>query len=464
MSVAVSLNGRYYKRRGIKELSSPAYVKDIIEPLQRFDEKNTPLSRGYVPPGGWQDSFLETLIPHIGEQGPVPRDEPGYTQIDVALGIAGFHCALASNCHTGNWTRPRLSEELGCFYDWEGRWSPGFNGLAWNPEKMPIDDPAEMSEIIKDAALFLGASLVRITELNRSWLYRMVWDRYGHNEIDLDKMIPSSIKYAVVMAVETNYDYVKHAPTAKAGAAAGLGYSKMAFLASSLAKFIASLGYKSIACGNDTALSIPLAVDAGLGQLGRFGGIITPEFGPIVRLCKVITDIPLKPTAPIDFGVTEFCEVCQQGLIKGEKRYYKYKERGFPTPSGKVEIYSSIMEKGGYDPLPKASLPVELGEDYPLLMTSAKPKDFFHSGYRNLESLRERHGSPSIRIHPQAASKEQILDGDTVAIISPYGRIHQKAVLTESLDPRVVSADYGWWFPEKGEKELLPGGNPISIC
>jgi len=312
MPVAVSLNGRYYIRRGIKEFSSPAYVKDIIEPLQRFDEKNTPLSRGYVPPGGWQDSFLESLVPHIGEQGPVPRDEPGYTQIDVALRIAGFHSAMASNCHTGNWTRPRLSEELGCFYDWEGRWSPGFIGLPWSPEKMPIDDPAEMSEIIKDTALFLGSSLVGITQLNRSWLYKLGWERYGHNEIDLDKMIPSSINYAVVMAVETNYDYVKHAPTAKAGAAAGLGYSKMAFLASSLAKFIASLGYKAIACGNDTALSIPLAVDAGLGQLGRFGGIITPEFGPRVRLCKVLTDIPLKPTAPIDFGVTEFCEVCQK--------------------------------------------------------------------------------------------------------------------------------------------------------
>lgn len=46
--------------------------------------------------------------------------------------------------------------------------------------------------------------------------------------------------------------------------------------------------------------------------LGRFGGLITPEFGPRVRLCKVLTDLPLKPTSPIDFGVTEFCEVCQK--------------------------------------------------------------------------------------------------------------------------------------------------------
>jgi len=312
MSVAVSLKGDYYRRVGIKELSVPTYKQDIVEPLTRYSEKRTPLSRGYVPPGGWQDEFLETLVPNIGKQGPVPRDEPGYTQIDLAQRIAGFHCAMATNCHTGNWTRVPLTEKLGCFYDWEGPWSPGFIGLPWNPEKLPVEEPGEMSEVVKDTALFLGASLVGITALNWDWVYKPGWERYGHKEIDLDNTLSPSIKYAVVMAIETNYDYVSHAPTAKASAAAGLGYSKMAFLAPSLAKFIASLGYKAIACGNDTALSIPLAVDAGLGQLARFGGIITPEFGPRVRLCKVLTDLPLKPTAPIDFGVTQFCDVCEK--------------------------------------------------------------------------------------------------------------------------------------------------------
>jgi reductive dehalogenase len=312
MTVAVSMGGRYFRRKGIRKLPEPLYRRDIVEPLPRYPEKKTPLSRGYVPPGGWQDSFLETLISRLGEQGPVPREEPGYTQFDLALRIAGFHCAMATNCHTGNWTRPRLSEKLGCFYDWEGPWSPGFIGLPWKPERISVDDPSLISEIIKDAALFLGASLVGITELNRDWVYHPGWERYGHKEINLDELIPSSIKYAVVMAIETNYDYVRYAPTAKASAAAGLGYSKMAFLAPSLAKFIASLGYQAFACGNDTALSIPLAVDAGLGQLARFGAIITPEFGPRVRLCKVLTDLPLKPTAPVDFGVTEFCDVCQK--------------------------------------------------------------------------------------------------------------------------------------------------------
>jgi len=312
MSVGVSVHGKHFRRRGIRGLSRPAYVKDIVEPLQRYDERMTPLSRGYVPPGGWEESFLSSLTPHIGEQGPVPRDEPGYTQVDVALRVAGFHGAMAANCHTGNWTRPRLTEKLGCFYDWDGPWSPKFIGLPWTPPRMPVEDPAAISEIVKDAALFLGASLVGIAPLDRTWVYKPGWDRYGHRELDLDAMMPPSITYAVVMAIETSYTYVRHAPTAKASAAAGLGYSKMALLAPAVAKFISCLGYAAIACGNDTVLSVPLAVDAGLGQLGRFGALITPEFGPRVRLCKVLTDLPLAPTAPIDFGVTEFCDRCEK--------------------------------------------------------------------------------------------------------------------------------------------------------
>src|SRR3989304_5322728 len=124
MAVAGCVRGKYFRRKGIKELSGPTYLKDILEPLPRYSEKDTPLSRGYVPPGGWQESFLETLIPYIGQQGEVPRNEPGYTQVDLAQRIAGFHCAMATNCHTGNWTRIRLSKDLGCFYDWEGIWSP----------------------------------------------------------------------------------------------------------------------------------------------------------------------------------------------------------------------------------------------------------------------------------------------------------------------------------------------------
>ena len=145
----------------------------------------------------------------------------------------------------------------------------------------------------------------------------------------------------------------------------------------------------------------------------------------------------------------------EQGILKGKKRYHKYKDRGFQTPSGKVEISSSIMKDQGYNPLPTACLPARPEGGYPLLMFSSKPRDFFHSGYRNLESLRKKHGHPNVRIHPQTASKHEIVEGDNVAVITQHGRINLKAVLTESLHPGVVMTDYGWWFPEKGEGRLF---------
>jgi len=312
-SVAVSIGGRHYRRRGYRRLDRPAYVKDIVTPFERYSEKRTPLSRGYVPPAGWDEELLsKKLVPSIAKNGSLPRDEPGYSQIDLAQRVAGFHIAMAANAHTGGWTRPDLTESLGSFYDWQGQWGPANPFLPMDVEKLEFDDPAEITEIVKDTALFLGASLVGITKVDRNWVFKPGWNRYGHTEIDLEGQMPEGQLYAVVMAIETNREFVKHAPTAKASAAAGLGYSKMAFVAPSMAKFIGMLGYWSAAAGNDTALSVPLAVDAGLGQLGRLGTLITPEFGPRVRLCKVITDLPLVPTKPIDFGVTEFCEVCKK--------------------------------------------------------------------------------------------------------------------------------------------------------
>jgi reductive dehalogenase len=74
-----------------------------------------------------------------------------------------------------------------------------------------------------------------------------------------------------------------------------------------------AIGYQAIDCSiNDVALSIPLAMQAGLGDLGRNGLLISPRFGARLRLSKVITDLPLVPDTPIEFGVTEFCGSCKK--------------------------------------------------------------------------------------------------------------------------------------------------------
>jgi reductive dehalogenase len=124
--------------------------------------------------------------------------------------------------------------------------------------------------------------------------------------------IGDEFKYAVVMAYEMDYEAIRQAPNQLAEATTTTAYSRMAFTGTTLAQYIRGLGYKALPMGNDTATSIPLAIDAGLGELSRMGLLVTPEYGPRVRLSKVITDMPLKPDSPIEFGVWDFCMKCEK--------------------------------------------------------------------------------------------------------------------------------------------------------
>jgi anaerobic selenocysteine-containing dehydrogenase len=138
-------------------------------------------------------------------------------------------------------------------------------------------------------------------------------------------------------------------------------------------------------------------------------------------------------------------------------RYKKYEEKGFSTPSGKVELYSSIMEKLGYDPLPYYEEPPEspistpdLAKEYPLILTTgARSQYFFHSEYRQIPSLRKRNPDPIVEIHPDTAKQFDIQEGDWAWIESPRGKIKQRTKLTTGIDPRVVNIQHGWWFPEE---------------
>ncbi len=78
--------------------------------------------------------------------------------------------------------------------------------------------------------------------------------------------------------------------------------------------------------GNDTANSIPLAIDAGLGELGRLDKLITPQFGPRVRLSKVFTNLPLVPDRPIEFGVWDFCLQCKKCAQNCPAQAISYRE------------------------------------------------------------------------------------------------------------------------------------------
>lgn len=159
----------------------------------------------------------------------------------------------------------------------------------------------------------------------------------------------------------------------------------------------------------------------------------------------------LKPA-----GLT-FEEFKRIGVLVGRKEYRRHERDGFPTPSGKVELYSERLKEWGFDPIPiYRELPEtprsdpDLAEEFPLIFTSWKSGPFRHSGGRQIKALRGLHPEPVVWIHPETAAKLGIEDGDWVYVETRRGRIRQKAKLTEDIAPRVVGVDYAWWFPEKG--------------
>ncbi|MCK5063680.1 MAG: 4Fe-4S dicluster domain-containing protein [Candidatus Fermentibacteraceae bacterium] len=127
--------------------------------------------------------------------------------------------------------------------------------------------------------------------------------------------LPDEARWVIVLAVEMDRVSLATSPSFLAAAASGKGYSDSAALAGAVGEYLRLLGYYARSCGNDTALSIPLAIDAGLGVPGRNGLLLTSKFGPVIRLCKVITDLELDPTSreyPSTEDVCSDCTLCAE--------------------------------------------------------------------------------------------------------------------------------------------------------
>lgn len=147
-------------------------------------------------------------------------------------------------------------------------------------------------------------------------------------------------------------------------------------------------------------------------------------------------------------GLT-YRQFVEKGYLKGPDRFRQYEEKGFRTPTGKVELKLSTAEKFGLKPLPEfTGFPEEEDPGYPLLLISAKSRYYLLSSYRWLDRLREKRPHPRVEIHPETAASHGITEGDAVVIETKYGEVTQVAHVTDAVHPRVISASLGWWFPE----------------
>ncbi len=282
---------------------------------RRFDEKYQMFSRYLWDEtlSTYKNDFAKRLLEDLKEE------KEGYTQFDYAFLKA-------------SWT---VYNRFSFAFSWEGDTSvrEDWYGYEIRKKKYKPEDIEKFTKQVKKVARFYGASLVGVAKLDERWLYR-------------DVRLPEGIDKAIVMIVKMDSQALSTTPTLPASAATGLGYSKMAFLISLMGEFIRNLGYHAVQAGNDTALSIPLAIDAGLGALGRNGLLVTPEYGSGVRICKVFTDMPLITDQPnrgfIDY-LKKFCKNCRRCAEACENNAITFEIE--PTMKGETPSNNPGVEK-----------------------------------------------------------------------------------------------------------------------
>ncbi|MFA6809418.1 MAG: molybdopterin dinucleotide binding domain-containing protein, partial [Eubacteriales bacterium] len=168
----------------------------------------------------------------------------------------------------------------------------------------------------------------------------------------------------------------------------------------------------------------------------------------------------LKPT-----GIT-WEEFCSTGLYCPPNLYQKYEQvdentgklAGFATTSGKIELYSEILDELGYEPLP---VPKELSKKnnmYPLkLITGARYQPYYAASYHHFAKLRSIHPKPLAEMCPDTAIKLGLEDSCPVWVETERGRARFNLKIVQ-MCKEVVSLEYGWWNPELEAKEPCLGG------
>ncbi len=167
----------------------------------------------------------------------------------------------------------------------------------------PTAEPKKNTDVtssIRKKSRELGFGEVGFTKYDRRYTYtsKKRWAKYQH---------------AICLALEQDYKQTQAIPSLEAEYAHFGTYEIAGDLALKLARHIRSLGYHAqIHSPNDNSGAyIPLFVDAGLGQLGANGQLLSPHFGSRARLMIITTDAPVKYDQAIDYGINKFCDQCQ---------------------------------------------------------------------------------------------------------------------------------------------------------
>lgn len=325
----------------------PWWVRTVDEPtieidwskVKRYDERNgTVRGPGMANYVGQQEVDRLEEIERRRTVERILHNEPGYTLKDYAL-------------DAGQDSRPTMS-----FLGPQEALTPRERGVPnWE------GTPEEAARIIRVAMRHMGAAKVAFLELNedtRKLIYSV--DPDGKqlvftndplaSETEEARYIPYAAKYVIVYTVQMSRETLKRAPTMLASQTTSLSYLRGRQIQKSTQEFLRSLGYQGLGESSTNALAIApaLAVLAGLGELSRLNRVITPEHGPMVRVFKLLTDLPVATDKPIDAGIMDFCrtcrkcaEACEPGALSFEDEPSWQVQGGWNNPGHKAYFEDS---------------------------------------------------------------------------------------------------------------------------
>ncbi len=277
---------------------------DIQDDFERFNQKYDVFRRSW-----WDERIMseKARLFYATYREPLKtwRKADGFTQKDYALRNAAWHVSdVFTELKEGEGRREGFNDEFTlCRGVGEG--------------SVTFESPADAAAEIKHVAKTFGADLVGISGFDKRWMYTSKFSDLSRKEKPQE--VPEGMTSVIVTAQSMDHDLIRTVPSALSGAATGHGYSRDAMVVLSIAQYIQNLGYRAVASMNDTSLVIPAAIQAGLGEYGRLGLLITKEFGPRVRLGKIFTDLPLAHDSPVRFGVKVLRDMpALLGLVPGE--------------------------------------------------------------------------------------------------------------------------------------------------
>ena len=318
--VAAGLGGAIILKRmeGIPHESFPLPVKEAFKPIdqrnqvnifcgsKKLNDKHPERNKSFNeqlkkenPKGFKPFHFYETRQKFM--TGPF-RDAPGYGQLDRAVAVAGFSSARqqlgggtmeAPDSGVSSWKQDMLVKE-----------------------KYSFDSSADANLRIKSAARVFGALRCGITQRDKRWDYDPMYDTSKEKELYWEKDFPFKPKTVIVIMTEMDFHTMATAPSWLMDATVGNAYANAIKIAGQITVFLQQLGYQAVASMNDLGINAPYAAAAGLGEGGRNGQIITPKFGPRVRMSKVYTDLEdVAYDKPRTFGVASFCKNCKRCAV-----------------------------------------------------------------------------------------------------------------------------------------------------